>query len=202
MPQDAQGAASQFPRADRRAALLMALATLVGNLLCAPVSAQASDGAPRTFDLVDHHGKPFSHRSVAGRPYAVFFGFTHCPDVCPTTLMQMSNNLAQLGTDAERLTVLFVTVDPERDTADRLREYMASFDARIVGLTGSLEQIAATAKAWNTVYNKVPEDDGSYSVAHAAHVYLMDSGGRQIGTLNFQEDESVQLAKLRKLIAR
>jgi protein SCO1/2 len=116
--------------------------------------------------------------------------------------MQMSNNLAQLGTDAERLTVLFVTVDPERDTADRLREYMASFDARIVGLTGSLEQIAATAKAWNTVYNKVPEDDGSYSVAHAAHVYLMDSGGRQIGTLNFQEDESVQLAKLRKLIAR
>jgi protein SCO1/2 len=152
------------------------------------------------FELIDHNGKPFPSEMLAGRPYAIFFGFTNCPDVCPTTLLMMSNVLAKLGADADRLKVLFVTVDPERDTPEQLRTYLSSFDQRIVGLTGSAEEIAATAKAWDAFYNKLPEDKGGYTIVHSAYVYLMDRDNRLVDTLNFQDDESVQVEKLRKLL--
>lgn len=154
-----------------------------------------------TFELIDHLGKPFSSAQLTGGPYAIFFGFTHCPDVCPTTLLAMSNNLAALGRDADALHVIFVSVDPERDTAAHMREYLSSFDARIVGLTGSAEQIAATAKAWNAFYHKLREDDGSYTINHSAYVYLMDRDNRLRGTLGFNESEADQIGKLRALLA-
>jgi protein SCO1 len=168
-----------------------------GQALPQPLS---SLGVP--FELTDHNGKRFASSALAGRPYAIFFGFTHCPDVCPTTLMEMSGNLQALGADADRLTIVFVTVDPERDTPDQLKQYLAAFDPRIIGLTGSGEEIAAAAKGWNAFYNKVPEDDGSYTIAHSAYVYLMDAENRLAGTLGFQESEAEQLAKLRALLAR
>jgi protein SCO1/2 len=152
------------------------------------------------FKLTDHTGKPFSSAALAGQPYAIFFGYTHCPDVCPTTLLEMSNNLRDLGPDGDLVKVVFVSVDPQRDTPERLGAYLSSFDARIIGLTGSEEEIAAIMRGWNAFYNKLPEDGDSYTIVHSAYVYLMDRDNRQVGTLGFDEPTAEQLAKLRKLL--
>jgi protein SCO1/2 len=112
----------------------------------------------------------------------------------------MSNALARLGADADRLKVLFVTVDPEQDSPEQLRKYMSSFDARILALTGTPEQIAATTKLWKAFYNKLPEDKGGYTIVHSAYVYLMDRDNRLVDTLGFQDEEAVQVEKLRKLL--
>jgi protein SCO1/2 len=168
--------------------------------LAIPAHAQALGSPGAHFELTDHNGKPFFSTSLAGRPYAVFFGFTNCPDVCPTTLLEMSNNLKALGADADRLRFVFVTVDPERDTPGRLREYLGSFDARIIGLTGSEPQIAAVVKGWNAFRNKIPEDDGSYTMVHSAYVYLMDRSNRLVDKIGFLDKEADQLAMLRSLI--
>jgi protein SCO1/2 len=187
----------------RRAGLPMAALAgllMLGPLLVQPAAAQTVGSPGGTIELVDHNGQRFASTSLAGAPYAIFFGFTHCPDVCPTTLLQMSNSLRRLGADADRLKVVFVTVDPERDTPERLRAYLSSFDSRIVGLTGSADAIAAAAKGWNAFHNKVPEGGGSYTIAHSAYVYLMDADNRLTGTLGFQESEEEQIAKLRRLV--
>jgi protein SCO1/2 len=172
----------------------------VGTGLATLAHAQPRDTLGPSFELTDHNGKPFSSAALAGRPYAVFFGFTHCPDVCPTTLLEMSNVLQSLGADADRLRIVFVTVDPERDTPEQLRQYLESFDPRIIGLTGSEQQIAAVAKGWNAFHNKIPEGDGTYTVVHSAYVYLMDRGNRLAGTMGFQDTEAEQVAKLKALI--
>jgi protein SCO1 len=162
--------------------------------------AQAPGSLGPSFELTDHNGRPFSSAALSGRPYAVFFGFTHCPDVCPTTLLEMSNILQRLGADADRLKVVFVTVDPERDTPEQLRQYLDSFDPRIIGLTGSEQEIAAAAKGWNAFHNKIPEGDGSYTVVHSAYVYLMDRNNRLTGTMGFQDTEDEQVARLKALV--
>lgn len=166
-----------------------------------PAAAQDLTRAQRLEALTDQFGMPFSAASLAGRPYALFFGFTHCPDICPTTLLQMSNLLQHLGADADRVAVLFVTVDPERDTPDQLRSYLTSFDPRIRGLTGTPAQIKAAAAGWKAAYDRIDEGSGIYTIAHSAHVYLMDRSGEQQDTINFQEDEVAQLTKLRRLLA-
>jgi protein SCO1/2 len=177
---------------------------LAAPLLLAPQRphAQSTPGGRlgAAFELTDHTGKPFSSARLAGRPYAIFFGFTHCPDVCPTTLMEMSNNLNDLGADGDRLLVLFVSVDSARDTPERLAAFLSSFDPRIIGLTGSEEQIAAVTKGWDAFYNKLTESDGSFDIVHSAYVYLMDRHNRQVGTLGFQESGTEQMAKLRRLL--
>jgi protein SCO1 len=180
----------------RRVLLCIVLALLnLGALAETP--ARKLGGA---FELIDHNGRLFSSSALSGSPYAIFFGFTNCPDVCPTTLLQMSNHLSKLGPDGDRLKVLFVTIDPERDRPEQLRAYLASFDPRLIGLTGSPEQVAAVAKSWNAFHNKIPEDDGTYTVVHSAYVYLMDANGHCIGTMGFQDAETEQLDQLRKLL--
>jgi len=176
------------------------LAAWLGVLPSAAALAQSDGKAGPTFELIDQRGKPFSGAALAGRPYAIFFGFTHCPDVCPTTLMTLSNTLQRLGADADRLRILFVSVDPERDTPEHLRQYLAAFDARIIGLTGSEAQIASAVKDWKVFHNKIPEDDGSYTIVHSAYVYLMDRANRIVDTLGFQDSEEEQAAKLKSLI--
>jgi protein SCO1 len=175
------------------------LAAWLGVLAGAPALAQ-SDGNVGPSGLIDQSGNPFSGAALAGRPYAIFFGFTHCPDVCPTTLMTLSNTLKRLGADADRLRILFVSVDPERDTPEQLRHYLAAFDQRIIGLTGSEAQIAAVAKSWKVYHNKIREDDGSYTIVHSAYVYLIDPANRLVGTMGFQDSEEEQAAKLRSLL--
>jgi protein SCO1/2 len=181
------------------------LATCLAVGLCAaqahPSCAQVTTDAAPLFELTDHAGRHFTPGMIAGRPYALFFGFTHCPDVCPTTLLAVSNLLQRLGADADRLSVVFVTVDPERDSAEVLRQYLAAFDPRIVGLTGSEVQTAAVARSWNAFHEKIPEAGGTYTVVHSAYIYLMDDRGRLAATMSFQDGEDEQLAKVRALLA-
>jgi protein SCO1/2 len=156
----------------------------------------AAVGGP--FELRHVSGRRFGTRDLAGKPFAIFFGFTQCPDVCPTTLLDISNHIAALGGAAARINVVFVSVDPERDTAEHMQAYLASFDPRIVGLTGTPEEIAAIVRAYRVLVQKVPTTSG-YTINHTATVFLMDAKGRFFGTMSFQEPAETQLAKLRRL---
>jgi protein SCO1/2 len=133
---------------------------------------------------------------------AVFFGFTYCPDVCPTTLTEMAGFIEALGPDADRIQWVFVSVDAERDTPQALASYLEAFDHRITGLTGTEEQIAAAARAFRVYYRRVPLESGSYTMDHAASVFLLDAEGRFAGTLDYKESERVALEKLRLLLGR
>ena len=123
--------------------------------------------------LVTHDGVPFRPVSVHGQAIAVVFGYTSCPDVCPTTLLSLSNQLAALGEDARRITVLFITVDPEQDTAANLKAYLSSFDPRIIGLTGQPVDIAAAAHEFQAFHEKIPGKGASYTYAHSIDVALV-----------------------------
>ncbi len=158
-------------------------------------------GAP--FVLTRTDGTRFSSEALAGKPYAAFFGFTHCPDICPTTLLEMTEHLQALGDKAAGLNVLFVSVDPERDTPEHLKLYLSAFDQRIIGLTGTLDEITAVAKSYRIYYEKVPSKDGSdYTMNHTASVYLMDKTGNLVSTLSFQEPQDSRQKKLENLLAR
>ncbi|HEU4381325.1 MAG TPA: SCO family protein [Hyphomicrobiaceae bacterium] len=184
-----------------RVVLALTATFVIAALAAAGTQAQTLGSTGGSFELTDQTGKPFSSKTLVGRPYAIFFGFTHCPDVCPTTLVEISNRLAALGAEADQLRVVFVSVDFERDTPDALRAYLSSFDARIIGLSGSEAQLAEAAKGWNAHYDKFIESNGSITIVHTAHVYLMGADNRLMATLNFQEPESEQLAKLKRLLA-
>jgi protein SCO1/2 len=158
------------------------------------------NGIGGPFSLVDHHGKAVTERDYLGKPTLVFFGFTYCPDVCPTTLFELSNRLKELGAYADRINVLFITVDPERDTPQQLALYVASFDERIVGLTGTPENIAAAMKAYRVYAKKILLNDGGYTMDHTATIYMMNSEGRFVGIINHQEPEETTRLKLRRLI--
>jgi protein SCO1/2 len=161
-------------------------------------SAIADIGGP--FVLASSRGGTVDSRDLAGRPYAIFFGFTHCPEVCPTTLYEMSAALAKLGDDARDLRVFFVTVDPERDTAESLRDYVSNFDPRIEALVPTPEQLAPLASAFRVYYAKVPTSDGGYTMDHTAIVYLMGADGKLAGTISYGESAEMREAKLRKLL--
>jgi protein SCO1/2 len=164
----------------------------------APGSGTARVGGP--FELTSHKGSTVSNATLAGRPYLVFFGFTHCPDICPTTLLELTDLMAELGPSADRLTPLFVTVDPERDTQELLAAYMTGFDSRIVALRGSREETDAAVKAFAAYSRKVPLEGGGYTMDHTAGVILMDAEGRFSGTLDMHEPREAVIAKLRRLV--
>jgi protein SCO1/2 len=130
----------------------------------------------------------------------MFFGYTFCPDVCPTTLFEMTGWLEKLGPDADNLGVYFVSVDPERDTQETLAEYLSAFDPRITGLTGTPEEVAEIVKGYRVYARKVPLDSGGYVMDHTATIYLIDSDGVFTGTIDYQEDSDTALKKLRRLV--
>lgn len=133
------------------------------------------------FHLTDHTGRAVTEASFRGRLMLIFFGFTHCPDICPTELQVIAEVLDRLGPQADRLVPLFITVDPDRDTPEALARYVELFDPRIVGLTGTAEQIAAVARAFRVYYAKVhPPDATTYTMDHSAFLYLMDAEGRLV----------------------
>lgn len=158
---------------------------------------QASVGGP--FSMTTHDGHRLTDRDLRGKPFAIFFGFTQCPDVCPTTMLEIANLMERLGPDADRMRFLFVTVDPERDTPDLLRDYLSSFDKRIIGLRGTPEETQAIVRAYRVYYEKVPTKEG-YTVNHTATTFLMDAEGRFAKTMAFGEDEKSRLKKLQDLI--
>jgi protein SCO1/2 len=157
----------------------------------------ASLGGPFTLTAPD--GSRVTDRSLKGRPFALFFGFTRCPDVCPTTLARLAKLRAAMGRDGEPLQIVFVSVDPEADRPADVGRYIALFQTPIVGLTGTPEEIAAIAEAYGIYYAKVPQDGGNYTVDHTATVFLMDREGRLQSTLDMKESDTAALAKLRRL---
>ncbi|MFP5404383.1 MAG: SCO family protein [Gammaproteobacteria bacterium] len=170
-----------------RQAALAALAALV-LVACEPASApppnfQATDitGAPfaRDFTLTDHHGATRSLADFRGKAVAVFFGYTHCPDVCPTTLADFAAALKQLGPLASKVQVIFVTVDPERDTPELLRQFVPAFDPSFLGMYTDAESLERLAKEFKVVYQKssVKADD-DYLIDHSAGTYVYDAQGR------------------------
>jgi protein SCO1/2 len=132
----------------------------------------------KALDLTDHNGQPRTLADFRGKVVTVFFGFTHCPDVCPTTLAEMAQVVKALGPDGERVQVLFVTVDPERDTQQVLKQYVPAFNPGFLGLYGDAEATARAAKAFKVYFQKQPPKDGHYSVDHSAGTYILDREGR------------------------
>jgi protein SCO1 len=191
--------------------LLMSAAFLAGLVLCtslvllvsgriSPPMAQqiAAIGGP--FNLVDQDGRGFTDQDLKGRPFLVFFGFTHCPDVCPTALFELSELMRALGPDADRTRVLFITVDPERDTPAVMKDYLSSFDRHLIGLTGDPAAIGAVAKAYRVYFKKVPLDQGGYTMDHTAIIYLMDREGRFVSPFSLKRTTEAAAADLRRYL--
>ncbi|HEV7822768.1 MAG TPA: SCO family protein [Burkholderiales bacterium] len=166
------------------AALFVALAVLVGG--CSDRSRgpafELTDitGADfgRDIRLTDHTGKPRTLADFKGKVVVVFFGYTHCPDVCPVTLGELAMVARELGKDAERMQALFVTVDPARDTPEVLAKYVPSFNPSFLGLYGDAEATARTAKEFKVFFNAQAAAGGNYSVDHSAGTYIYDPAGR------------------------
>jgi protein SCO1/2 len=136
-----------------------------------------------TLAMTAPDGRTVTNADFAGRPFLVFFGYTHCPDVCPATLAQISAAFKSLGADA-KIAALFVTVDPERDSPADLKAYLESFDPRIIGLSGDAAQTRAAARAFRVYYRKHGDGSGGYAIDHTGLVYLMDKRGRFVGAFN------------------
>jgi protein SCO1/2 len=195
------------PRATRL--FLIASAFLAGLMLCfavvlvvigrgaGPTAPSAVGGA---FSLVDQNGQRVTDQDLKGRPSLIFFGFTHCPEICPTTLFEVSEVLEKLGADAQKVNALFVTVDPERDSPEKLKEYLSSFNPRLRALGGDAAAIAQIAKAYRVYYRKVPLDGGGYTMDHTALVYLMDKNGAFVGRFDLKRAPEVAAADLRKYL--
>jgi protein SCO1 len=160
-------------------------------------SGKALIGGP--FQLVDMNGQPVTEAIFKDRAHAIFFGFTHCPDVCPTTLGELAVALDGLGPDAVNIDVYFVTVDPARDTPALLKSYVTAFSSRFVGLTGSEAEIAAVTSAYRVVRAKVATTGDDYVMDHSASVLLFDAGGNFSGTLSPSDKPEDRIAKLKRL---
>ncbi len=152
-----------------------------------------ASGIGGPFTLTDQNGKTVTDADFAGEPKLVFFGYTHCPDVCPTTLADITTMLGALGAD-KKAAVLFITVDPERDTPAVLKDYLTSFDPRITGLTGSPAAIAKVLQDYRVYAKKVPTDGGDYTMDHTALVYLVDKSGSFIQSFNPELEKPKQAA--------
>jgi len=162
-------------------------------------TAPSAIGGP--FQLVDQDGKPISDQDFKGKPFLVFFGYTHCPDVCPATLFEVSEVLRALGPDAARTGALFITVDPERDTPAALKDYVSSFDGHVRAATGDAAAIVAAEKAYRVYAKKVPgERTGDYTMDHTALVYLMDKRGRFVAPFSLKRRPEEAAADLRKYL--
>lgn len=162
------------------------------------------DGSPTSsaiggsFTLTDQDGKTVTDADFKGKPILVFFGYTHCPDVCPTTLFEVSEVLRALGSDADKAQALFVSIDPERDTPQVLKDYLSSFDPHLRGLTGNVEQVTAAEKTYRVYAKKVPGTNGEYTMDHTALIYLMDKQGRFVAPFNLKRKPDDAAADLRK----
>ena len=158
---------------------------------------EAPYGAP--FQMTDMNGQPITEAAFVGQPSAVFFGFTHCPEVCPTTLFEMKGWFSKLGEDGKNIKAFFISVDPARDTPKLLKDYISNVTDRVTGITGTEESIAGLAKAWGVYYKKVDTSGGDYTMDHTALVFLLDSKARFHGTIAYGENPDTALAKMKRL---
>jgi protein SCO1/2 len=162
------------------------------------VAAPAAIGGP--FQLTDQAGQAVTDQNLKGRPTLIFFGFTHCPDVCPTSLFEISEVLRAMGKDADRVNAWFVSVDPERDTAAAMKDYLSSFDPHLKGLTGNPEAVTKVLSAYRVFARKVPLKDGDYTMDHTALIYLMDKDGRFVAPFNLKRSPEDAAADLKRYL--
>lgn len=168
-------------------------------LLRQPAASGFGQGA---YSLVDQNGNAVDQTMFEGHPSALFFGFTHCPEVCPTTMAEMAGWFEALGDDGKDLRAYFVSIDPERDTPAILGDYVSWVSDRITGVTGTPEEIAKIAKSWGVYYARVPLDGADYTMDHTASVFLLDAKGEFQGTIAYREDQATALGKLRNLLGK
>jgi protein SCO1 len=159
-----------------------------------------ASGIGGPFTLVDQNGATVTDADIKGRPFLVFFGYTHCPDICPATLFEVSEVMHALGKDADRTGALFITVDPERDTPAVMKDYLSSFDPHLRGATGDRAAIDAAEKAYRVYAKKVPTTNGDYSMDHTALVYLMDKQGRFVAPFSLKRRPEDAAADLRRYL--
>lgn len=156
------------------------------------------------FELVAQNGEPITEKAFQEKPAAIFFGFTHCPEVCPTTLFEMNSWLKKADPDGTKLNGYFVTVDPERDTPELLGQYISNVTDRVTGISGSPDEVMRMVKGFKVYAKRIPVDDkdpdGDYTMDHTASVFLLDNGGRFSGTIAYGENPDVAVKKLENLI--
>lgn len=189
----------------RRVLVLGGAAAALGGAAGGALYVRSRNGQPLLrvggpFSLMDVDGRTVTDRDLLGKPTLIYFGFTYCPEICPTTLTDIGQWLEKLGPKAARLNVIFITVDPQRDTAPQLKRYLSNFDPRIRGLTGSPEAIAATAKAYRIYYSKVPLEGGEYTVDHSTAVYLFDRRGEFVGPIGYGSSPDQALERLKAVL--
>lgn len=175
---------------------LLVMTWLMGDLR--KVAAPAAIGGP--FQLTDQAGQAVTEKNLKGRPTLIFFGFTHCPDVCPTSLFEISEVLRAMGKDADKVNAFFVSVDPERDTQAAMKDYLSSFDPHLKGLTGNAEQVAKVLSAYRVYAKKVPLKDGDYTMDHTALIYLMDRDGNFVAPFNMKRKPEEAAAELKRYL--
>lgn len=175
-----------------------AMALTAGVMLLVPTERTRPSAVGGPFELVDQNGKTVTDADFRGKPLLVFFGFTHCPDICPTTLFEVSEIFNRLGADSEKVNAIFVTVDPERDTQEKLKLYLSSFHPRISALSGSDTQIEAIKKAYFVYAKRVPLEGGGYTMDHTSIVYLMDKQGKFVAPFNLKRDADAAAADLKR----
>jgi protein SCO1/2 len=162
------------------------------------VAAPAAIGGP--FQLTDQAGQIVTEKSLQGRPTLIFFGFTHCPDVCPTSLFEISEVLRAMGSDADRVNAYFISVDPERDTDAAMKDYLSSFDPHLKGLTGGPDAVAKVISGFRVYARKVPLKDGNYTMDHTALIYLMDRDGHFVSPFNLKRTPEEAAADLKRYL--
>ena len=189
---------------------LIILCTLIGLLILIPIyslvvsyfksaSSLSLKSTLTEVSLFSHHGKIVNIKDFKDTPTLLFFGFTHCPEVCPTTLSNLLNNIELLEKNKKNYRVLFVTLDPERDTINILNDYLQNFNSSVIGLTGKIDQINKFAKNWNIYWEKVSEGD-SYTINHTATVFMINKKGDFAGTIAWGESNKSIKLKLQKLL--
>ena len=180
---------------------LVAVAFVSLRPMSAPPAQMAMSGFGGPFTLTGADGKPFGSAKLNGKPYALCFGFTHCPDVCPTTLARLVRLRQQLGGGDHAFEIVFVSVDPERDTPEEVGKYTGLFNSPVIGLTGSPAQVAQVKKQFGIFSQKVPTTGGDYTVNHTSTVLLFDRDGQFAGTIATDELDPPALAKLKRFTA-
>jgi len=152
------------------------------------------------FRLTDQNGRTVTEQTLRGKPFAIFFGFTRCAEVCPTTLQSLAQLRKRMGTEGDKLNLVFVSLDPEHDKPADIGQYLTLFGTPIIGLTGSQAELDQIVTAYHIYYRKVPIEDGDYVIDHTATVFLIDADGRFAGTLSHDEGEAPKLQKLERLV--
>jgi protein SCO1/2 len=162
------------------------------------VAQPAAIGGP--FQLTDQNGKTVTDKNLKGKPTLIFFGYTHCPDVCPTSLFEISEVLRAMGKDADKVNAIFISVDPERDTPAAMKDYLSSFDPHLEGLSGDPAETAKVITSYRVYAKKVPTKDGDYTMDHTALIYLMDRDGRFVSPFNLKRTPEEAAGELKRYL--